>query len=724
MTKQRLIFFCLAAIFTFLSACNSSSVSSEDANDIKAPKAKKEEKIFIEHNNKRFDYYHWMRLTDEQKNAEIPDEQTQDVLDYLNAENEYLKKKMQHTENLQEKLYDEMVARIDPNDESYPVTENGFAYYERYEANEDYPLYCRKSVVDSIEQVILNGPELGNDLAYFEVGGYQVSPNNQILAYGVDTVSRRNYTLYFKDLATGTVYPDKIDNTSGSAIWANDNKTVFYTKRDPQTLRDCYIYRHVLGTDAKEDVLVFEEKDETFSCDVYNSKSKNFIMIVSYQTLSTEYRFLDANNPAGDWKIVQPRQRGLEYSVEDFGADFYIVTNHQAKNFRLMKAPIANCGIANWIEVIPNREDVMLESIEIFQNYLVLAERKNGLTQLRVMNWLDKTEYFISFEDPAYYVFYHDNLDFNTSKLRFSYSSLTKPFTIYEFDMQTKQRVALKTDKVLDKKFNSDNYTSERVYAEAADGTLIPVSLVYKNGLEKDGKNPLLLYAYGSYGSNTEPYFRSQRLSLLDRGFIYAIAHVRGGQEMGRAWYEDGKLLKKKNTFTDFIQCAEFLIDQKYTSSEHLYADGASAGGLLMGAIINMRPDLWNGVIAGVPFVDVISTMWDETIPLTTGEFDEWGNPKVKEYYDYMLSYSPYDNVEAKDYPNMLVTTGYWDSQVQYWEPAKWVAKLRDLKTDQNLLLLSCNMDVGHGGASGRFQRYKEIALEYAFLLSLEGITE
>lgn len=715
--------FCFGFIF-LLSGCGGSSDESLATDSIQAPVAKKEEYIFNEHGNKRIDNYQWMRLSDEQKNAELPDEQTQDVLDYLNAENDYLKKKMEHTESLQEKLYNEMVSRIDPNDESVPVNENGYSYYDRFEADQDYALYCRKIIADSTEEIILNGPELGNGLAYFDIGGYQISPNNMLICYGVDTVSRRNYTLFFKELATGKIYDDRIENTTGYAIWANDNKTVFYTKRDPQTLRECYIYRHVLGTDSKQDVLVYEEKDETFSCDVYNTKSKNYLMIVSYQTMSTEYRFLDASNPAGEWKVVQPRIRGLEYQVEDFGTDFYIVTNDEAKNFRLMKTPIAKSSKENWVEVIPNREDVMLEGIEIFKDFLVVSERKNGLTQIRIIKWLDRSEHYIEFTEPVFFSYCHDNLDFNTSKLRFSYSSLTTPFTIYEYDMLTKDKIVLKADQVIDEKFKPENYTSERIYAEAADGTMIPISLVYKKGLEKNGKNPLLLEAYGSYGANSEPYFSMHRLSLLDRGFIYAIAHIRGGQEMGRTWYENGKLLKKKNTFTDFIDCAEYLIEQKYTSSEHLYAEGASAGGLLMGAIVNMRPDLWNGVIAGVPFVDVISTMWDETIPLTTGEFDEWGNPKEKAYYDYMLSYSPYDNVEEKDYPNMLVTTGFWDSQVQYWEPAKWVAKLREMKTDKNLLLLSCNMDVGHGGASGRFERYREIALEYAFLLGLEGIKE
>jgi oligopeptidase B len=716
----------------FMFSCGGTG-DTEQRNNDGAPVAIIEEKILEEHGNKRIDNYFWMRLSDEQKNAEKPDKQTQQVLDYLNAENDYLKKKMAHTDSLQSKLYDEMVGRLDPDDTSIPVNENGYSYYDRYQEGEDYPLWCRRALTaNAKEQVLINGPALGNNQSYFEVGGYNVSNDNKLLVYGIDTISRRNYTLFVKDIASGKVYNDRIENTTGYGVWANDNKTFFYTQRDPQTLRDCYIYKHVLGTKQSDDVLVYEEKDETFGCDVYKSKSKRFIMIACYQTMSTEYRFLDANKPNGEWKIVQPRERGLEYSVEDFGNSFFITTNLYAKNFRLMQAPIDQSAKENWVEVIPHREDVMLEGIEMFKEFIVVSERKEGLSQIRVIHLLESgaldssstADHYLEFNDPAYIAFSHDNLDYDVPVLRYSYSSLTTPFTTYEYNMITREQRVLKQEQVMDRSFDPENYTSERLYATAEDGTQIPISLVYKNGIELHGENPLLLYGYGSYGANMEPYFSSSLLSLLDRGFIYAIAHVRGGQEMGRQWYEDGKLMKKKNTFTDFIDCAEFLIEKNYTSANHLYASGASAGGLLMGAIVNMRPDLWNGVIAGVPFVDVISTMWDESIPLTTGEFDEWGNPKDKAYYEYMLSYSPYDNVEAKDYPNMLVTTGYWDSQVQYWEPAKWVAKLRAMKTDDNLLFLSCNMDVGHGGASGRYQQYKEVALEYAFLLDLEGITK
>ncbi|MFZ9029565.1 MAG: S9 family peptidase [Crocinitomicaceae bacterium] len=692
---------------------------------IQPPVAKKIEHKITTHGDTRVDNYFWMRLSDEQKNAEKPDAQTQDVLDYLNAENDYRAAKMKHTEELQKNLFEEIKGRIKEDDESVPVKDNGYIYYSRFEKGQDYAYSCRKKDEDGAkEEIMLNGPEMAEGQAYFSIGGTSVSQNNQYLAYGVDLVSRRQYTLHFKDLSSGKVLEDKIENTTGGAVWANDNKTVFYTKKDPVTLRSFQIYKHVLGTDQKEDVLVFEEKDETFGCSVFKTKSSDYIMIGSWQTLSTEYRFIDANNPNGEWTVVQPRQRDLEYSVDHFGDHFYIVTNLDAKNFRLMKTPVSNTGKENWEEVIAHRDDVLLEGIDIFKDHLVVSERKAGLNQLRVINWSSKDEHYISFKDPAYMAYTFDNPDFNTTTLRYAYTSLTTPNTVYDYDMTSREQEKMKQQEVMDPKFDSKNYVSERIFVKARDGVEVPVSIVYHKDTKKDGKAPMLLYAYGSYGASMDAYFSSVRLSLLDRGFIYALAHIRGGEEMGRHWYEDGKLLNKKNTFYDFIDCGKALVDQKYTSNEHLYAQGGSAGGLLMGAVINMEPKMWNGVIAAVPFVDVVSTMLDESIPLTTGEFDEWGNPKNEEYYHYIKSYSPYDNVEAKEYPNLLVTTGYWDSQVQYWEPAKWVAKLRELKTDNNLLLMYCNMDVGHGGASGRFERYKEVAMEYAFLLDLEGINK
>lgn len=690
-----------------------------------APVAKKEKKELSIHEDTRVDDYFWMRLSDEQKNAETPDAQTQDVLDYLNAENDYLDKVMAHTEGFQKGLFDEIVGRIKQDDASVPVKVNGYVYYTRFEEGQDYALYCRKKgSEEGEEEIMLNGPELGEGQSYFAIGGRQVSENNELLAYSTDLVSRRQYTIHIKNLKTGETLKDKIENTTGGITWANDNKTIFYTKKDPVTLRSYRIYSHVIGTDQSQDKLVFEEKDDTFGCSIYKTKSRKYLMIACYQTLSTEYRFLDANNPEGEWTIVQERQRDLEYDVDHFGDNFYIVTNKDAKNFKLVKTSVDKPAMENWEEVIAHRGDVLLEGIDIFKNHLVVSERKDGLTQLRVMKWADNSEHYIEFNDPAYTTYASANPEFDTDILRFNYTSLTTPNTVYDYNMDSKDRETLKQQEVLGGKFSPDNYTSERVYATARDGVKVPISIVYKKGFNKDGKAPLLLYGYGSYGANMDPYFSSVRLSLLDRGFAFAIAHIRGGQEMGRHWYEDGKLLKKKNTFYDFIDCAKHLIKNDYTSSDHLYAQGGSAGGLLMGAIINMEPELWNGVLAGVPFVDVVSTMLDESIPLTTGEFDEWGNPKDKEYYDYIKSYSPYDNIEKKDYPNLLITTGYWDSQVQYWEPAKWIAKLREYKTDDNRLLMYCNMDVGHGGASGRFERYKEVALEYAFILDLEGITE
>lgn len=688
------------------------------------PVAKIIEEKITTHGDTRIDNYFWMRLSDEEKNAETPNEKTQDVLDYLNAENAYLDTVMKHTEPLQEKLYDEIVSRIKQDDSSVPVTVNGYSYYTRFEEGQDYPLICRKKIGSETEQIMLNGPEMGKDESYFSIGGTSVSENNNLLAYSVDLVSRRQYTIHIKNLATGEVLSDKIENTSGGITWANDNQTIFYTKNDPVTLRSNQIYSHKIGTPVTEDKLVFEEKDETFSCGVFKTKSRAYIMIVSQQTLSTEYRFLDANNPNGAWKIIQPRERDLEYSVDHYGNDFYITTNDKAKNFRLVKTPVNATEKENWEEVIGNRSDVLLEGIDIFKNQLVVSERKNGLMNLRVINWADNSEHYIEFNDPAYLAYTMGNPEFDTETLRFGYTSLTTPNSVYDYNMNTKGKTLMKQQEVLGGTFDAANYTSERIYAPARDGAQIPISIVYKKGLKKDGNAPLLLYAYGSYGYSIDPTFSSVRLSLLDRGFAFAIAHIRGGQEMGREWYENGKLLKKKNTFYDFIDCGKYLCDNNYTSANHLYAQGGSAGGLLMGAIINMEPQLWNGVIAAVPFVDVVSTMLDETIPLTTGEFDEWGNPKDKEYYDYIKSYSPYDNIEEKDYPNLLITTGYWDSQVQYWEPAKWIAKLRAHKTDDNLLLMKCNMDVGHGGASGRFEAYKEVALNYAFLLDLEKISE
>ena len=716
------------ALFTAAIAvmsCGSEKKEQSANTAMKTPVAKKISKELTIHGDTRLDNYFWMRLSDEQKEAKTPDAQTQDVLDYLNEENAYTEAVMKHTEPLQDTLFNEIKSRIKEDDQSVPVSTNGYSYYTRYEVGGDYALYCRKALTEGAEEeILLNGNEMGKDKSYFAIGSYEISEDNKMMAYSTDYVSRREYTIHIKNLETGEILPDEIAETTGGMTWANDNQTIFYTKQDPVTLRSYRIYKHKLGTDSSEDELVYEEKDDTFGTFIYKTKSRKYLIIGSYQTMSNEYRYLDADNPDGEWTMIQPRVRGLEYGVDHFGDDFYIVCNENAKNFKLVKAPVDNPGKENWKDIIPHRADVLLEGIDIFKNHLVVTERKQGLINLRVMPWDGSDEHYIEFNDPTYTAYTTGNPEFDTETLRFGYTSMTTPRTIYDYHMVSKKREVLKQQEVLGGEFDAANYVSERLMAPARDGKMVPISVVYKKGFERNGKAPLLLYAYGSYGATMDPSFSSVRLSLLDRGFAFAIAHIRGGQDLGREWYEDGKLLNKKNTFTDFIDCGQFLIDQDYTGSEHLYAQGGSAGGLLMGAIANMAPDMWNGVIAQVPFVDVVSTMLDESIPLTTGEFDEWGNPKDSVYYDYILSYSPYDNVEAKAYPNMLVTTGYWDSQVQYWEPAKWVAKLREMKTDDNILIMDCNMKVGHGGASGRFDRYKEIALEYAFVLDLEGKKE
>lgn len=691
-----------------------------------APSAKKVAHETSIHGLTLHDDYHWMRLSDAQKEAETPDAQTQDVLDYLNAENTYRAEVMASTEGLQTALYDEIVGRIKQDDASVPVKDHGYWYYTRYEEGKEYALHCRRlESMEAKEQVMLNVNELAEGYAYYAIGGRSVSPDNSLLVYGVDTVSRREYTLFIKNLETGELLADQIPATTGGATWANDNRTLFYTKKDPVTLRSYRIYKHILGTPASADELVYEETDETFSCGVGKSKSNAFLMISSYSTVSTEWRVLDANTPEGDWRIIQPRERDLEYGVEHFGDHFYITTNRDAKNFKLVRTPLEQTTYAHWEDVLPHRENTLLEGVELFENYLVIEERTDGLTQLRVKSWDGARDFYLEFNDPAYMAYIGANPDFKTDVLRYGYTSLTTPNSVFEFNMDTHDTELLKQQEVLGGAFDPANYQSERIMVLARDGvTSVPVSIVYRKGVERNGENPFLLYAYGSYGYSMDAGFSSTRLSLLDRGFVYAIAHIRGGQEMGRQWYEDGKLFNKMNTFTDFIDCGKAMVEAGFTSPEHMYAMGGSAGGLLMGAVMNMAPNQFNGVIAAVPFVDVINTMLDESIPLTTGEFDEWGNPKQQDFFEYMMQYSPYDNVEAKAYPHTLVTTGYWDSQVQYWEPAKWVAKLRELKTDDNLLIMHCNMETGHGGASGRFQRYKEVAMEYAFLMQLEGITE
>ncbi|MCC2545051.1 S9 family peptidase [Hymenobacter sp. BT175] len=670
-------------------------------------------KLLTSPHGTRTDNYYWLN---ERENPE--------VISYLNAENEYFHQQMAPVKALEQKLFEEIKGRILEQDESVPYRDNGYFYYVRYETGGEYPIYCRKrGSLEAAEEVLLNANELAEGLPYFEIGDFEVSDDNQVLAFGVDTVSRRLYTLRFKNLLTGELYPEEISNTSGNAVWATDNRTVFYTKKDVDTLLDFQLYRHTLGTDPAQDVLVYEEPDNTFYTGVGRSKSGRFIFLQMSSTMSSETRFLEASQPMGEFTVLLTREEDHLYDVEHFGEEFYIRSNDGAPNFRLLKTPVTNTAQAAWQEVIPHRPDVFLENVELFRDFLVLAERQEGLLNLRVLRWDGQQEHYLNFGEPTYTAYVSVNREFDTSVLRYGYSSLTTPASTFDYDMTTRVKTLLKEQPVLGG-FRKEDYVTERLYAPAQDGTRIPVSVVYRKGFERNGQAPLLQYAYGSYGISMDPFFSSARLSLLDRGFAYAICHIRGGQELGRQWYEDGKKLKKKNTFTDFIDCSTFLIREGYTSAEKLFAMGGSAGGLLMGALVNLRPELYRGIIAAVPFVDVVTTMLDESIPLTTGEYDEWGNPNEQTYYDYMLSYSPYDNVTAQAYPNMLVTTGLHDSQVQYFEPAKWVAKLRALKTDQNLLLLHTDMEAGHGGASGRFKSLHDIARQYAFLFLLLGIRE
>ncbi|MDB4496509.1 S9 family peptidase [Flavobacteriaceae bacterium] len=717
--KQILKFSALICVI-FASGCKSDIIMNKD---VKTPKAEIQAKSLTVHNSTRIDNYFWMRLTDDQKTAKNKDAQTQKVEAYLNSENEYFDKVTASTNNFQEELFEEMKGRIKEDDTSVPYFRNNYFYITRFEKGSQYPIYSRKKEnLEAKEEILFDVNKEAEGYEYFQLGGLNVSPNNTLVAFATDTVSRRQYTIQIKNLETGNILTDKIENTTGGSVWSNDNKTLFYTKKDPLTLRSSSIYRHILGTDASEDVIVYEEKDETYSTYVYKTKSHKFIVIGSSSTLSSEFRIISADKPYGDWKIIQPREDNLEYSLAHYGDYFYIQTNKDgALNFKLMKTPVNKTAKENWVDVIPHRNETLLEDVSIFKNYLVIEERTQGLGRIRIKTWDGKEDYYLPFDEETYSAGVYANPEFDTEVIRYSYNSMTTPNSVIDFNMRNQTKEVKKEQEVLGGKFNKSNYKSERVWATARDGKKVAISLVYHKDTELNKDTPLLQYAYGSYGYTISDGFSSTRLSLLDRGFVYAVAHIRGGQYLGREWYNDGKMMNKKNSFFDFIDCSKYLIENKYTSAKHLYAMGGSAGGLLMGGISNFNPELYNGIIAAVPFVDVISTMLDESIPLTTGEFDEWGNPKEKEAYDYMLSYSPYDQVEAKDYPNMLVTTGYFDSQVQYWEPAKWVAKLREVKTDNNILLLHTNMDVGHGGASGRFDSLKETAIDYTFLLALEN---
>jgi oligopeptidase B len=681
------------------------------------PIAEKKPHQRIMHGDTVNDNYYWM--IDYFKKG--PDSTS--VVNYLKLENKFLDTMMSGTRAFQSSLFSEMKSRIKEKDESVPVFKNGYYYYTRSEEGKQYYKYCRKKgSLDAKEEILLDVDAMAEGHPYFSATGFNISENNKLLAYGIDTVSRRQYIIHIKNLETGEIYKDALHGTNGGSEWANDNKTLFYTANNQETLLTEKIKRHILGTEENADAVVYEEKDHSNYIGVGKSKSNKYLFIVSQATMSSEWRLLDANTPMAAFTLFQPRMKDVLYDVTDDGNKFIIVTNWDAKNFRLMECSYQLTASSSWKELIPHRADVLLEGVEEFKHFLVISERKNGLRQMQIRNLVTGQSHYLDFGEPAYAANPGANPEFDATVLRFGYTSLTTPSSVYDYNMETREKKLMKQQEVVGG-YNPKDYTTERIYATAKDGTKVPVSLVYKNGFKKDGKAPLLLYAYGSYGSSTDAGFNSARLSLLNRGFVYAIAHIRGGQEMGRQWYEDGKLMKKKNSFTDFIDCGAFLIGQQYTSKEHLYAQGGSAGGLLMGGIVTMAPDMWHGVIAAVPFVDVVNTMLDESIPLTTNEFDEWGNPKNKDAYFYMKSYSPYENVHDH-YPNMLVTTGLHDSQVQYFEPAKWVAKIRAAKTNNNLLLLHTNMDYGHGGASGRFDYLKDVALNYAFLFSLEGITQ
>ena len=681
--------------------------------EITPPNLKKVPKSLIKFNDERIDNYYWLR---ERENP--------CVIEYLNSENDYYKKMTLHTKDFQDKLFHEIKNKIKQEDQSVPYFLNGYWYVTKYKENLDYPIYFRyKDSLKSKEEILFDCNKLAQSHDYFNLSNFKVSPNNKIVAFSVDTVSRRLYTIKFKNLDNGEILKDEIINTSGTFAWASDNSTLFYTNRDTQTLRNDKIFKHKIGDALVNDKLVFHETDETFYTNVSKSKSNKFIIISSSSTLTSEFQFLSSNKPDDQFTLFNKRERGVEYSISHFEDHFYIITNkNDAFNYKLLRTELKNTSSENWIEVIEHRENVLIEGIDIFKDFLVVSERFNGLNRINIKPWNGSESYYIKFESETFSCYTTGNLDFDSKKLRYAYNSLNEPHSIIEFDMFSKDKIILKQNQVLDTKFSKDNYITKRIWADSRDGTKIPISIIHKKNIKKDGTNPLLLYAYGSYGNTIDPTFSISRLSLLDRGFVFAISHVRGSEYLGRSWYEDGKLLNKINTFNDYIDCTKHLIKENYSSCNHMYAYGGSAGGLLVGAVMNMAPELYNGMIAAVPFVDVVTTMLDETIPLTTSEYDEWGNPNEEKFYNYILSYSPYDNVSKINYPNLLVTTGLHDSQVQYWEPAKWVAKLRANKLGNNKIFLNTNMDTGHGGSSGRFEAIKDLAKEYSFLFDLENV--
>jgi oligopeptidase B len=683
-------------------SCKQESKEKNMSNTL-PPKAKKIERLDTVNGVVLKDDYYWLR-----------EKESEEVLDYLKAENKYTDAMTEHLKPLQDELYKEMIGRINEDDASVPVKDDEYYYYSRMEKGKNYAINCRKKgSLDAKEEIILDENILAEGKEYFSVGALEMSPDHKLMAYAIDVNGSEEYDIYIKNLETGEMLTDEIENTAGNIVWANNNTTFYYTMLD-ETHRPFQLYRHDLG--KNDNKLVFEELDGAYFLYPFKDKSEQFIYVYLGSKVTTEMHFMNADNPDDNFKVIQPRKQGMEYSVASHGTDFYVLTNDNALNFKLMKTSVNTPSMENWQEVMPHDDKVLLSSVETFENHLVIYGRKGGFKHIHITDLRTNKSHEVAFPEPVYTYSSSENPTFEGSIIRFTYSSMITPRTVYDYDMDSKK---LTTKKVYEVKggYDKSDYVVERVEATAADGTKIPMSVAYKKGVKKDGTNPCYLYAYGSYGSSTEPYFSTIRVSLLDRGFVFAIAHIRGGSEMGRKWYEDGKFLKKKNTFTDFINCAEHLVKEKYTNSDKLAIAGGSAGGLLMGAVLNMRPDLFNTVVAHVPFVDVINTMLDETIPLTVVEYEEWGNPNDKIYFDYMLSYSPYDNVEAKDYPNILITAGLNDPRVQYWEPAKWTAKLRDMKTNENTLLLKTNMGAGHGGASGRYEALKEYAFEYAFVL-------
>lgn len=670
---------------------------------------KKPEKLVM-HGDERIDNYFWLN-----------DRDNPDVIAYLEAENAYAEEVMAPMTGLQTKLLEELKSRIRQVDVSVPYRDGDYYYYYRYEQGREYPIYCRKyRSLDAAEEILLDVNIGAEGEAYYAVRGFAVSPDHSKAVYGVDTRGRRFFTLHFLDLETGALLPDRIENVTANMEWANDNRTVLYSKQDPGTLRSYQVYRHVLGMPS--DDLVYQEDDENNYLSVEKSLSGRYLFLTSAETLSTEVRYLPADEPGESPRLFLPRQTGHEYFVTDGADRFFVMSNDGATNFQILETPLDDTSRASWKIVVPHRDDVLIEGIDVFRDHLVASTLQDGLTQLEVVNRANGESFPIDFDEPVYTVYTDDNYVYDTVMLRYIYESMTTPESTFDFDLRTKEHTLIHEEEIPGG-FDRGKYQSERLLATARDGTQIPVSIVYRKGIRKSGQNPLLQYGYGSYGSIIDPGFDPDLLSLLDRGFVFAIAHVRGGALMGREWYYEGRQLTKMNTFTDFIDTSRYLIDEGYTSPEHLYARGGSAGGLLMGAVVNMAPELYHGVSTRVPFVDVVTTMLDASIPLTAGEWDEWGNPADKEYYDYMMQYSPYDNVKSQAYPHLLVTTSLHDSQVQYWEPAKWVAKLRDYKTDDNLLLLKTDMQAGHSGKTGRFNSLEDTALYYAFFLYLEGIS-